>query len=490
MHFGKSFEELLRTLPDEYQKQAIDYKKLKKLIRAVVVELNAAGLSPDLLHQLLDAQSAKGKERALGERPGELHPSKVLYELSRESDALVPHLKIWLPSVHHGSPEARITEESSGSSPDETPKLVDAAQLHSETRHRRSGSLLWTLQHTRASRESLAADAWAGQLDDEKDPTLVPLPPSPTEDIEEGAKAVDVAIPADQAFFALLSQMVAQISQLQKQLSNDFTSDVQGLSNVVSSAARPVSEKGGSDLYAWREIFALWVESEVFESTSERTRGERPLAEAEDRLGDFARQVTKRGLGDGRTLKRAESRAAVEKFLELNLFVLNLKKFERANADAARKILKKHAKRTALPTPTLSDSALIMLPRYEPATSLAHTLLLALTETLLPVLPSVEDYTCLICTSIAFRPIRLDCSHLFCVRCLAKMQKAGEANCPLCRAPTVLHASRANLDMALQNFLQDWFPREVREKAKSNDREAAQEEMEELGLDTRTCIVQ
>lgn len=119
-------------------------------------------------------------------------------------------------------------------------------------------------------------------------------------------------------------------------------------------------------------------------------------------------------------------------------------------------------------------------------------MLLALTETLLPILPTVEDYTCLICTSIAFKPIRLDCGHLFCVRCLVKMQKAGKGNCPLCRAPTVLRAGKANLDAALQNLMQEWFPREVREKAKANEREAAQEELAELGFDAseRNCVVQ
>lgn len=49
-------------------------------------------------------------------------------------------------------------------------------------------------------------------------------------------------------------------------------------------------------------------------------------------------------------------------------------------------------------------------------TSLPHVLLASLTDTLLPILPSLDDYMCLICTSIAFKPIRLNCSHLFCVR--------------------------------------------------------------------------
>ena len=138
-----------------------------------------------------------------------------------------------------------------------------------------------------------------------------------------------------------------------------------------------------------------------------------------------------------------------------------------------------------------ASSALVLAPSW-PATTLAHTLLLALTETLLPVLPSVEDYTCLICTSIAFKPIRLGCGHLFCVRCLVKMQKARKEMCPLCRAPTVLRANRENLDTALVNFMHDWFPKEVREKVVINNRDAEQEKLREWGYVDKepSCIVQ
>jgi len=92
------------------------------------------------------------------------------------------------------------------------------------------------------------------------------------------------------------------------------------------------------------------------------------------------------------------------------------------------RILKKHDKRTALTAstgfPQFVRSSLEA--HVDPngnvntwafySTSLPHVLLTSLTETLLPILPSLEDYTCLICTSIAFKPIRLNCSHLFCVR--------------------------------------------------------------------------
>jgi len=120
--------------------------------------------------------------------------------------------------------------------------------------------------------------------------------------------------------------------------------------------------------------------------------------------------------------------------------------------------------------------------------SLPRLLVQAIGEVLLPIIPQVDDYACLICTSIAFKPIRLTCGHLFCVRCLVKMQKRGSGDCPMCRAPTVLTADRTNLDWALLNFMKDWFPEESREKLVSNGREAAKEQAEELGM-SEGCVI-
>lgn len=108
-------------------------------------------------------------------------------------------------------------------------------------------------------------------------------------------------------------------------------------------------------------------------------------------------------------------------------------------------------------------------------------------------------------------------------RCLVKMQKRGKGNCPLCRAPTVLQADRctsliphpssslyslsfiplrptnddrrtmnggtANVDWALLNFMQDWFPEETKEKARQNEKEAAEEMMKELGWEGKQCLI-
>jgi hypothetical protein len=101
------------------------------------------------------------------------------------------------------------------------------------------------------------------------------------------------------------------------------------LSSTDPSAIRVPSRALGarkSDLYTWREIFQLYIEAEVFESIAEASRGQRTVADSEARLQRFAERVALRGLGTGRKLKLEQSRRALETFLQLNVFILNVKK--------------------------------------------------------------------------------------------------------------------------------------------------------------------
>jgi hypothetical protein len=46
------------------------------------------------------------------------------------------------------------------------------------------------------------------------------------------------------------------------------------------------------------------------------------------------------------------------------------------------------------------------------------------------------------------------------------------------------------VDWALLNFMQDWFPVEAKEKLEANEKEAAEEQMRELGLDPdKPCVI-
>ncbi|KAJ3499051.1 hypothetical protein NLJ89_g10139 [Agrocybe chaxingu] len=370
-------------------------------------------------------------------------------------------------------------------------------------------TLLWSLQHRkdvvrtptptptpeeaagkRSASPTPSSTTSFSSLSSSSSSSQTPLPP----DTQTTTQEVVIPLVHDTEFYSILSSALESVSSHLTTTHGDFTQSLKGLSRTIADTSRPASVAAGfhphssvsthagairvktgdmkqSDLYSWREIFQLYVEAEVFESVSESTRGQHTIEESEKRLQLFAERVTQRGLGDTRKFKLKQSIAALETFLNLNLFILNIKKFSHANSEATRKILKKHAKRTALPLPGLPSSApsafsslspmdptnssqpLLALVAHSSTASLPRLLVQAIGETLLPVIPSVDDYSCLICTSIAFKPIRLSY-------------------------------------WALMNFMQDWFPMEAKEKLKSNEKEAAMEELQEMGIDpNQSCKV-
>lgn len=87
---------------------------------------------------------------------------------------------------------------------------------------------------------------------------------------------------------------------------------------------------------------------------------------------------------------------------------------------------------------------------------------------LLPIVPQLDDYLCPVCFSISYRPVRLRCQHIFCIRCLIVLQRTKEDHCPLCRGEVVMEADSGNLDPALADFLVKYFPDEVKLKQKEN----------------------
>lgn len=261
-------------------------------------------------------------------------------------------------------------------------------------------------------------------------PTMAPrVPPQPSMIDLNGTTGTPperefiIPLQSDLAFFNVLTAALKSLSAFHLAQQQQFQAAVKALCRSVSNSIQPgdgpvvipaplhssptdgavtrfeyssstsVSQK---DLYAWREIFSLWVESEIFESNAERDRGERTVNEAERRLKVFANEVVKRGLGDRRSLRGKRTRKAWEEFLRLNVLLLDLKRFQMANINAAKKILKKHDKRTALTASTgLASFVRSTLTDHVDKdgnvstwtfynTSLPHVLLASLTDTLLP----------------------------------------------------------------------------------------------------------
>lgn len=185
--------------------------------------------------------------------------------------------------------------------------------------------------------------------------------PQPDLEVISSETQRDFIIPlaSDQAFFSMLTAALMSLSAFHEAQQAAFRSAVESLCRLISQSIQPqssveilptpltpsttvtrigpTSKASRKDLYAWREIFTLWIEAEIFESGAERSRGERTVDQAETRLQKFASEVVKRGLGDRRTMKGKKVKAAWEEFLRLNVLLLDLKRFQTANINAARK---------------------------------------------------------------------------------------------------------------------------------------------------------
>lgn len=185
--------------------------------------------------------------------------------------------------------------------------------------------------------------------------------PDPDLEVISSDTQRDFIIPlaSDQAFFSMLTAALMSLSAFHLAQQAAFRAAVESLCRLISQSIQPqssveilptpltpsttvtrigpTSKASRKDLYAWREIFTLWIEAEIFESGAERSRGERTVDQAETRLQKFASEVVKRGLGDRRTMKGKKVKAAWEEFLRLNVLLLDLKRFQTANINAARK---------------------------------------------------------------------------------------------------------------------------------------------------------
>ncbi|TBU21396.1 SPX domain-containing protein [Dichomitus squalens] len=518
MHFSKTYTQLLLTLPPDLRESAIQYRQLKKIINQIVAELTSLGLSPDLLHGIIHQPPSQGldkgkqRERSLTDFPSPqasseppLHSSspRVIYELADVVDHVEPRLHLYLDN--YGNQETILPPDVLSQALGFTTSCPTPLPSH---------------QYAASSSSTVPSDSLASS--DIGDHLT-------TKGFSNVPQELIIPLVSDTVFFRTLSEALESLSAYLVTRKAEFEATLQALSHEISSASHPSSSTSAfhpyspfssdpatinvssgtlvtqskSDLETWREIFRMYVEADIFQGHQERFRGERDTDDAAARFFAFSSQLHERLSEGDLKLKLKRSKIALRTFLELNTFILNLRKFQDVTAEATRKILKKHAKRTALPlapdlaspfiiVPEARDRALVLSrPVSRGASSLSLSLLLvqALTETLLPIIPHIDDYSCVICTSLAFKPIRLRCSHLFCVRCLVKLQKRGEQHCPMCRAPTVLSADRSNVDWALLNFMKDWFPSEARKKLQQNEREAAEEELRELGLEFRGCIV-
>jgi E3 ubiquitin-protein ligase BAH len=124
--------------------------------------------------------------------------------------------------------------------------------------------------------------------------------------------------------------------------------------------------------------------------------------------------------------------------------------------------------------------------------TLAKAVCSEVSKEIVKIVPQLDDYLCPVCFNISYKPVRLTCGHVFCIRCMIRMQRAQNKFCPLCRNDVIMHADSgewsrffvcgfqtlystlkltltANIDVSLMRFLQSYFPKETKVKQKENE---------------------
>ncbi|CAO3565762.1 unnamed protein product [Mortierella alpina] len=288
---------------------------------------------------------------------------------------------------------------------------------------------------------------------------------------EDGKRVLVIELTADTAFFDQLGDEVSQLSKLQQANKHEFESKVEDLRRILTVVASPQNK----DMYTWREILKVYLDAQVFVGDQETDRSTRSSEKAQTQLQWFLMEMERSKLVG--KFKQSKSKIAFNQFFRLNSELITMKQFKELNQMAMIKILKKHDKRTNLTASSGFPKHLQNEPFYND--NISKSLTYTIGNQLVSIIPQPDDYACPICMSVAWKPIRLNCSHVFCVRCLIKAQRKKMVHCPICRQTnSVVEADASNLDVAMMNFLKLYFPKEIKEKRKESSREQAAEEME------------
>lgn len=472
MKFSHDFSESLKKeeYPQQWVDSAISYRQLKKCIKRVQRELQALGLDPTTLNNFW--QSIDDKAPAVCTESRENNAFPFQYSFPKDTAAFTPKLTFAIDSENGSPVDAWLSHETRV----HLQKLSIARRAEGKHEsglpHENGRTSEHDVSHNGIDSDSLDS----GKSTDESDPEF-----KKSRELE----TVEIPLTSDSEFFQILKRELTSLDALQQREQKRLTEDVVRLGQEIerlSSKTTLSKDKSRSDMYVWREIFRLYIESQVFFSTNERSSGSRSAISAQKHLQTFTDTLAKEKMV--RNLKKP-GREALEDFLSINISLLQNLKFQDINRTALSKIMKKFDKRTALRaqatvTPTILANEPFM------ATSVAKAVCFEISESLLNTIPQLSDYLCPICLTISFKPIRLRCNHVFCIRCLVVMQRARQDKCPMCRGGVVMEASSVELDEKLMVFLREKFPAEAKAKQKENERALA---VDRYGEDYDKCAV-
>lgn len=421
MKFGQGYDAALARgeYPQDWISSAISYKKLKKCIKRVQQELSSLGLDKETLDALWQHVSSGDTE--IG---GPLGDRLMQYSVDgNEKITFTPRLTIVI-DPHDGSPmDARLSPETRRI----LRRLARSSRASNEVSPTGDERVSGELRRLRAAEDADSASDATGAHDSEAGP----------DDEKQQLEMIEIPLTSDSEFFQILRRELADLDHLQLAEKSRLQQDIIGLGHELRALRASKTKRSKEEIEAWRKIFELYNDAEVFLSSHESDAGARDADHAQKQFSNFTQALARK---KGETVRLGkEATVALDRFLRINVKLLRLIKFQEINRTALTKIMKKFDKRTALHAQSTISSSLVKSPFI--VQDLAKATCFTISEEILNIIPQLNDYLCPICFGISYKPVRLRCGHLFCIRCLIVLQRQEQDHCPLCREEVVMEAS-------------------------------------------------
>ncbi|OSS46479.1 hypothetical protein B5807_08599 [Epicoccum nigrum] len=440
MKFGHVFKQSLRNegFPPEWVDSAISYSQLKKVINRLTDELQQVGLDPATLSKLL--KHVEDFNASNSQSDGEDRPFEyILNGVSTESKSLQSK-KPFQPKLLF------YVDEKTGD--------VDSASIDAETKQKlqmlavETGMTDLRVFEDADSQISAGTDASATSAQGSR----------------PGYRTVAVPLTSDTEFFTRLTSEVVGLEALQEREEKRMHDQIEQLGTQIARLTDVNKKSNKKTITAWRQVFQMYIEEGIFFGTTEADHKSHDSDKATQRLATFSNKIARAGLVE--KFQKKENMAALNMFMHINREILQGLRFGEINHNAMLKILKKFDKRTALGVKRTFPRQ-VEYPEF--SEHLAKAVCAEVNTRILSHVPQLDDYSCPMCCEIEWRPVKLSCGHVFCIRCLIVMQNNKQHNCPFCRARSVFDANSDNLDQELAAFLKKWFPDEVKAKQRYNE---------------------
>jgi uncharacterized coiled-coil DUF342 family protein len=314
MKFGHVFKETLKNegFPADWVDSAISYSQLKKCINRLTNELAQLGLDPQTLKKLLKQVEDYNAGNRDDDRPLEYLLSA---EEVAEANARNERYKSFHPKL------VFYVNEATGE--------LDSAHLNEETKHK--------LQML--AMESGLTDLRVVELPSLDDPLSSPTTISSTgSGRRPGYRTVEVPITSDSEFFSKLAAELSGLELLQQREEKRMHGEIQQLGQQIARLTDPDRRANKKLISVWREIFQIYLESDIFFGTTETDHQSRDFEKAAERFELFSSKIAQQGLVD--KFKKPENLKALNMFMQLNREILQGLRFGEINRTAMMKILK------------------------------------------------------------------------------------------------------------------------------------------------------